>query len=136
MFELNDPVGLIEAMAFIAWADGRVVPEERAALEGLAHSLDLDEAGRAAVAAALEAPPSLASVAAHLRDPVEARFAVSQAILLALADGDFSPIEHEQVRRLAEALGLDSDELAVIEADMQAVYGEALTRAGAPAPER
>jgi len=122
MFDIDCPVGVIEALAYIAWSDQRIAPEERMQLEGLAAALEVDEAGAAAVQQALAARPSLESIAAKLTDPVEARFAVTQAILLALADGEYSSIERRDVVALAAALNIPGDDLRAMEAEVEAAY--------------
>lgn len=109
MFELDNPEGIALAMAFIAWADQMLTPEERALLEQLGDAFNLEPSARAQFMAALEKQPSLDDVAAALTDEVERRFAVVQAIRMARADGNYSRIEHEHVAKLAKALNLDSE---------------------------
>ena len=127
MFKLDNPVALIEALAYLAWSDERIAPEERAHLEALTRVLDLDEGQVAEVRSAIETRPSLDQIAARLTDPVEIRFALAQCLILSFADGEYSSVEQRDVEALATALGIAHDELRSMETDIGRTY---MTTAG------
>lgn len=122
MFELENPRGLFRALAFIAWSDDRIAPEERQAMMSLCDALELPDLEREACLAYLEERPPLAGLGKELADPVEARFAVAQALVMAWADGEYSTIEQTDVARLAAELGISDDELDDLNADVEQVY--------------
>lgn len=122
MFELDSPRGLFRALAFIAWSDDRIAPEERQAMMSLCDALDLPGPEREVCLSYLEERPTLEGLGRELTDPVEARFVVTQALVMAWADGEFSSIEQDDVARLAAELGIPEDELHDIQADVEEVY--------------
>lgn len=111
----NDAIGLVKALGFIAWADDRIAPEERAMLDTVMGALEIPETRRAQLCEALKAgPDSLEQISATFNDDIEKRFALAQAILMAQADGEFADVERTKIRELANALGVDDGELGVI----------------------
>ena len=83
----NDELGLVRALGFVAWADDRIAPEEKAMLETVMQAIGV---------------------------PAERRFAIAQAILMARADGEFVEAERQKIEQLAGALGVDGDELNML----------------------
>ena len=127
MFALDNPLGVFRAMAFIAWSDERITPEERDAMRGLCEALELDGESRARCLAMLAEKPSIENLRDELSDPVEARFAIAQAVVMAHADGEFSAIEREHVRLIARELAISENELLEIEGEVREMFeGRAL----------
>jgi tellurite resistance protein len=61
-----------------------------------------------------EGPATLEEITSVFTDDTERRFAVAQAIIMAGADGDFADVERQRIGQLAEALGIESDELSML----------------------
>ncbi len=122
--ETSDAIGLVRALGFIAWSDQRIAPEEQAMLETVMGALDIPDARRDELCAALrKAPPTIDEIRDSFTDDVERRFAIAQAILLAQSDGEFAASERRDIGILAEALGVGQEELTMIYAAVE-VTGE------------
>jgi len=116
-------IGVVKALGFVAWADDHVSPEERDMLRTVMDALAIPEARRAELCASLRhAPASMAEIAAEFDDDVERRFALAQTIMLAGVDGEVSELERARIAELAEALGVEADELAFIYEAVDATY--------------
>ncbi len=124
MTETSDAIGLVRALGFVAWSDQRIAPEERAMLETVMGALGIPDKRREELCAALrKAPPTIDEIRECFTDDVERRFAIAQAILLAQSDGDFADSERRDIAILADALGVDQEELTMIYAAVE-VTGE------------
>lgn len=111
----DDDIGLLRALGFVAWADDRIAPEEREMLGMVMDALRIPEERRRELCEAMRrAPPTLDEIRDSFTDDTERRFAVAQAILIAQADGELVAAERRDIARLAQALGIDDDELAQI----------------------
>ncbi len=116
----DNAIGLIKALGFVAWADERIVPEEREMLTTVMDALAIPEVRRHELCEAIrKAPPTLEEISALFTDDLERRFAVAQAVMLARVDGEVADSETRDIRRLAHALGIDDDELEMIEAAVE-----------------
>jgi hypothetical protein len=71
---------------------------------------------------ALEGAPSPEVIAQTIRSPALRRFAIEQVLLAALADRAFDKGEMAFVERLAAALGVDSQEVALLEIQADDFY--------------
>ena len=107
--------GLVKALGFIAWSDEILAPEETEMLATVMGALGLGDAAKDELHAQLmKGPPTLDEIASELTDALDRRFALAQAIIMAFADGEYSPVEQRDVERLAARLEIGSDELAEI----------------------
>jgi uncharacterized membrane protein YebE (DUF533 family) len=111
----DDGIGLIRALGFVAWSDNRIAPEEKEMLATAMDALGIPQERRQALCASLrQGPPSLEGLAALFSDETERRFAMAQAILLALADGELATAERRDLTTLARALAIGDEELQLI----------------------
>ena len=111
----DNQVGLVKALGFVAWADQKITPEERAVLETVMSALAIPEERRRELCETLRlAPASITDIAAEFDDDVERRFAVAQAVMLAGVDGEVTEEERAKIAELASAFGIDQDELEFI----------------------
>ncbi len=107
--------GLVKALGFIAWSDEVLAPEETEMLTTVMGALGLGDVARDELHAQLmKGPPTLDEIASELTDSLDRRFALAQAIIMAFADGEYSPVEQRDVERLAARLDVSPDELAEI----------------------
>lgn len=112
--EGND-LGLVRALGFVAWADDRIAPEEKAMLETVMQAIGVPAERRDELCHRLEdGPSSLEEIRASFTDDTERRFAIAQAILMARADGEFVDAERRKIEQLATALGVDGEELNML----------------------
>lgn len=112
--EGND-LGLVRALGFVAWADERIAPEEKAMLETVMQAIGVPAERRDELCQHLkEGPSSLEEIRSSFTDDTERRFAVAQAILMARADGEFVDAERRKIEQLASALGIDGEELSML----------------------
>ena len=111
----GDELGLVRALGFVAWADDRIAPEERAMLETDMDALGVPADRRKELCEALkEGPAPLDEIRDAFTDDMERRFAVAQAILMARADGHLAEIEKQKIAELATVLGIDDEELTML----------------------
>lgn len=111
----NDELGLVRALGFVAWADDRIAPEEKAMLETVMQAIGVPAERRDELCRHLkDGPSSLDEIKASFTDDTERRFAIAQAILMARADGEFVEAERQKIEQLAGALGVDGDELNML----------------------
>jgi uncharacterized tellurite resistance protein B-like protein len=104
------------ALASVAWADGKVAPEEAEALCGAARACGLEGADLDAVVAATERPVGLDEVALLRLEDGEKTFVYAIACWLACADGQVVEAERASLRQLGELLDLDAEERGVARA--------------------
>lgn len=108
----REKLELFEVLCEVAWADGKLAPQEQALIEQLLGLSHLDEPSRARVRAGLAAPPP--PVAPGLRrrvDRATRRFVLEQAILLTLADDEQHGDELTALQAIAARLGGGPQEL-------------------------
>ena len=111
----NDELGLVRALGFVAWADDRIAPEEKAMLETVMQAIGVPAERRDELCRSLkEGSSSLEEIKASFTDDTERRFAIAQAILMARADGEFVDAERRRIEQLAGALGVDGEELSML----------------------
>lgn len=121
---VEDSIGLVKAMGFIAWTDDRLAPEEKEMLGTVMDALNIPDDRRQRLCEALHtAPPKLDAIAALFSDDTERRFAVAQAILMAQVDGAITADEKRDIKKLAAALGIPDDEVEMLYAAV-AVTGD------------
>jgi uncharacterized tellurite resistance protein B-like protein len=117
---VEDSIGLVKALGFIAWTDERIVPEEKEMLGTVMDALNIPAERRRQLCQSLhEAPPTLEAIASAFTDDTERRFAVAQAILMAQVDGAITLDEKRDIGKLAGALGIATDELEILYAAVE-----------------
>ena len=113
----KDLLVTIEVGSFIAHADGKIVSQERSALEARIHSAELSGVERAYLLANLQwmlaVPPDLALFGQRVKDiSGNDRHQLSQfALAMMVADGVIDPGEIEAVKRLYQDMGLAPDDV-------------------------
>lgn len=95
---------LLRFVCSFAWADGRVLPEERALVQRYVEKLGLDAKETAQVRAWLERPPPPESVDPSAI-PAEHRSVFLHALESVISvDGDVAPVERARLLALAKRL--------------------------------
>jgi uncharacterized tellurite resistance protein B-like protein len=95
---------LVRFVCAFAWADSRILPEERALVERYVEKLRLDAAEAAQARAWLERPPAPESVDPSLI-PAEHRAVFIHALESIISvDGDVAPVERARLLELARRL--------------------------------
>lgn len=116
---------LIEVLVAVAWADGRISPEEERLIGQQIELAGLDKATRKKVKALLAKPPvgdPLAGVEGGSWDPYTRRFVLEQATLLSLVDDEQGEDELDLLQRLAVLLGARPGELDEVLVEVDAFY--------------
>lgn len=105
----------IRGLVALAWADGHFDPEEQAIITSLLHQ-DVSEAQRSS---ALE-PVSDDELAAALgNDPHLAENFLRTAVMVALADSDYSAAEDQLLQHYCQVLGQTPEALVVLRSALQ-----------------
>ena len=94
------------ALAAVAWADGRLAPDEASALLRAAKEHGVEGTDLATIERATKERVTLADVASDALTPFEAAVTYGLASWLARIDGVVKPEEHEGLLALAKHLGL------------------------------
>jgi uncharacterized tellurite resistance protein B-like protein len=116
-----EKVRLVEVLVRCAWADGKIVPEERQLIEQQVELADVDGATAMRLLAMLETRPE-ENTPLEPTDGETRRFLLEQAILLSLVDDDQADEELEAVRAIASQLGGTAEELDGILVEVAAFY--------------
>jgi uncharacterized tellurite resistance protein B-like protein len=100
----NDRLRLVKFVCSFAWADLEIRPEERAFVDHIARSLDLNDEDQSKVEAWMAVPPSPESV-----DPTQIPSAQRKLFLESIegviaADGEVAPEESENLALLRDLL--------------------------------
>jgi uncharacterized protein (DUF697 family)/tellurite resistance protein len=100
----NEAVAAIKILGAVAQADGRVHPDEIAALrQAIGDWQGPDEAKQIDVAALLTQPVDLAAELRNVTSPVARRAVLESAIAMSLADGSASDAENKALGMIREA---------------------------------
>jgi uncharacterized protein (DUF697 family)/tellurite resistance protein len=99
----NEAVAAIKILGAVAQADGRVQPEEVAALRQAIADWQPAGDGRLDVATLLAEPVDLAAELPHVKSPIARRAVLESAIAISLADGSASDAENKALARIREA---------------------------------
>lgn len=114
----SEHAGLLQGLLLISHADREITAEERLLLGAL-----VDELGfivsEEELSEWLDNPPTAEEVMALERDPLERRFLIRQALLLAMQDGRGAQRERTIVRRWAEAWKISEEELQSLERELE-----------------
>ena len=105
-------VAWLRGLLTIAWADGHYDPEEQEMIAQLARELALGEEEDSVPFKSI-APEELAAVLGQQTRTAE-NF-LRTAVLVAIADGVYSPPEAERLHQFSDALGLKSEALEALE---------------------
>lgn len=100
-------------LVMVAAADGALVREEISAIESSMGSMMLHPESREEVRQLLTQPPELDSILDGMEIPA-IRIALRDSALLASVDGDYDENELWALKRIAEAGGLDDNDLSEI----------------------
>lgn len=100
--ELGRRLSVLEAAAYMAWADRRLAPDELSAARGVATVLGLSTAGAGILSRAVEA----SSLDFSALDARGRELVYTTAVWIALADGVLEPAERRALRILQGRLGL------------------------------
>lgn len=95
---------LMRFVCSFAWADARVVPEERALVQRLTAKLRLDASERRQVEGWLDAPPPPESVDPKLVPAAHRALFVHALESIVSVDGDVAPAERARLIELAKRL--------------------------------
>ena len=100
----NDRLRLVKFVCSFAWADLEIRPEERAFVDHIVQSLELNAEDQSKVKGWMEVPPSPESV-----DPTQIPLAQRKLFLESIegvicADGEVAPEERENLALLRELL--------------------------------
>jgi tellurite resistance protein len=119
----------IRGLVGLAWADGHFDPEEQAMITGLLHQ-DLSETEKSK---ALE-PISSDELATNLgHDPAQAENFLRMAVMVALADGDYSAAEDQLLQDYCRALNIKPKALQVLRVALQSLANLQTAEPNAPA---
>jgi uncharacterized tellurite resistance protein B-like protein len=109
---------MLRLLAAVSWSDGELSEDEAANLERLIKAADLDDAERSEARAWLTTGVELGAIDIGALS-VNQRLATYQAaVRIALTDQQLDDAERSFLDRVREALGIDAEQAAEIEADM------------------
>ena len=101
---------IVKALVSVAWADGVYADREREMIAALLDAYGADAAEKKAVEEYAAQPRSLDDVDPQDLSAADRRTLLQHAVLLAFADGDFSPQEAEHIAGLSAKLRIPEDE--------------------------
>lgn len=109
---------MLRLLAAVSWSDGELGEDEAANLERLIKAADLDENERSEARTWLSSAVELGTMDIGALS-VNQRLATYQAaVRIALTDQRLDAAERSFLDRVRDALGIDADQAAEIEADM------------------
>jgi tellurite resistance protein len=103
---------LLRSLVSVAWADGRVSPEETAVIDALVQAFGATEHEAAELRAYAAEPRTLADIPLTELSTEARRLLVQHAVLLTYIDGEPSPEEKRMVAHLCDRLKIPKDEAA------------------------
>jgi uncharacterized tellurite resistance protein B-like protein len=117
-------VSLIQVLTAVAWADGRVSPEERRLVEHHVALADLPAKTTKRLLEGIRGVEPKVPEALELEplEPTARRFVLEQGILLSLVDDDLDEAEQALLERVAERLGATPLELEQVMVEVSAFY--------------
>ncbi|MBX3467921.1 MAG: TerB family tellurite resistance protein [Planctomycetes bacterium] len=115
-------VDLIGVLVALAWADGKVTPEERRLIEHHVTLAGLPPATARRLLAGLDRPADESALELEPLEPGPRRFILEQAILISLVDDDLDQAEQALLERLAARLGASPLELEQVMVEVTAFY--------------
>jgi tellurite resistance protein len=107
-FETREAQEVARALAAVAAADGAILSREEACLDGFAVAHGVG--GHAWIATPLDE----GALARAVTDPAKRREVVRLCLVMAFSDNDYHPVEQRMIERIAKALDVGDDELALI----------------------
>lgn len=115
-------VSLIQVLTALAWADGRLTPEERRLVEQHVALAGLPATTTRRLLEGLRGPVDEATLELEPLEPTARRFVLEQAILLSLVDEDLDDAEQAFLERVAGRLGATPLELEQVMVEVSAFY--------------
>lgn len=112
-FTPDEAQGYAQIMIIVASADGALVKEELAIIEGLMGRSMMHPEMRVDVRNMLENPPQLQLVMERL-SPVALKAALRDAILVAAVDGEYDSAEIKILKQIAKEAGVKKAELSAL----------------------
>ena len=106
---------VLEAAAYMAWADGRIAPEEVSAARGVATVLGVAELGTVGPGMLSRGPVEPAVLSLERLGRRERELVYATAAWIAMADGVVDTAEQRALRILQGRLGLGAERCADIE---------------------
>ncbi len=119
-----EKVDLIEVLVALAWADGRLSPEERRLIEHQIEHAELSADTARRLRAHLERPFPVQQLELTPLAPTARRFVLEKAALLSLIDDDLDPSEVRVLEEVALGLGAGPGELDRTLVEAEAFYRE------------
>lgn len=114
ILELHHLQAIVRAMHDVALTDG-VHDAERVMLRGFYENCQREAAALASFDDLVAMPFDLAAIVDDFKLPAQKTALLHSCLLLAYADGTYSAAERAKVQGFADALGVSSGELALIE---------------------
>lgn len=102
--------GIFSLLAAVALADGHFADSEKRRLRALSRTYRVDTLEQ--VERVVKHPPSQPTLSMMRRQGRVARFAIREAVAMALADGDYSKEERAVISRASEELGIPTNFMA------------------------
>lgn len=115
-------VSLIQVLTAVAWADGRVSPEERRLVEHHVALADLPAKTTKRLLEGIKGKVPPEALELEPLEPTARRFVLEQGILLSLVDDDLDEAEQALLERIAERLGATPLELEQVMVEVSAFY--------------
>lgn len=117
-----EKVGLIQVLTALAWADGKVTPQERRLIEHHVHLAALPPRTARRLLQALEGDAAPPELQLEPLAPAARRFVLEQAILLSLVDDELDATEEALLESVAARLGASALELEQVLVEVTAFY--------------
>lgn len=112
MTDDSEALAALKTLVAVAWADGKITPDEQELLGALTESAGLSLGEQASLQAFACEPRTLADAPVERLDEAARRDVLERAVMLSLIDGDAHPDEKRIIADLAGRLGLpDTDQL-------------------------
>jgi uncharacterized tellurite resistance protein B-like protein len=112
MHEQN--LALVKGLVCVAWADGKVTPEETEIVEGLLRAFGANRSECHEVQLFAKTPRNIDDVPLTELSTSDRRLLLHHAVFLTFADGEQSEVEREVLNALAERLHISKAEAEAI----------------------
>jgi uncharacterized tellurite resistance protein B-like protein len=109
---------MLRLLAAVSWSDGTLSEDEAANLERLINAADLDDAERSEARGWLTTAMDLGTMDIAALSMNQRLATYQGAVRIALTDQQLDEAERSFLDRVRDALGIDAEQAAEIEADM------------------
>jgi tellurite resistance protein len=109
---------MLRLLAAVSWSDGELSADEAAKLERLIQAADLDDAERSEAREWMTTGVELGTIDIAALSTNQRLATYQAAVRIALTDQQVDDAERSFLDRVREALGIDAEQAAEIEADM------------------